>query len=45
MLGLDGTKVTTEEIGQHYPDIAALTWVLGEDALLEDDGEWEEPDG
>lgn len=29
-LGLDGTPVEIGWIAKHYPDIAALTWVLGD---------------
>jgi len=30
LLGLDGTPVEIGWVAKHYPDIAALTWVLGE---------------
>lgn len=30
LLGLDGSEVEIGWIAKHYPDVAALTWVLGE---------------
>lgn len=30
LLGLDGTPVEIGWIAKHYPDVAALTWVLGQ---------------
>jgi len=36
LLGLDGSKVEIGWVAKHYPDIAALTWVLGTQPEAED---------